>query len=70
MNIKIIDVKKTHSSCNFCNRGILDTEHGYRVEYPYEKVFEISSQKANGFVACMCGECAKELSNAINKHNI
>jgi hypothetical protein len=58
-------VRKDNESCNFCNRGELNTL-GFGLIYPYEYVYLIK-RETNGLTAAICEDCLKELTEKAGK---
>lgn len=64
LRIKKENVRKDHSSCNFCTKGTLKA-NGNGLEYPYEEVYSFTREEGSGLLACICEECLKELYDKI-----
>jgi hypothetical protein len=58
-------VKEEFCSCNFCDRGSVNTS-GYGLVYPYEKVYSFK-RDGTGLLAFICPDCLKELQSKVNE---
>ena len=59
MNVKLKNVIKDNTSCNFCNKGELN-DIGDNLIYPYKTIY-VFQRGNNSLEAAICDECFEEL---------
>ena len=60
MRCKIKSVVADNTSCNFCDKGVLNRS-GTGLSYPYVHVTTFQ-RNGSGLIASICNDCLKELN--------
>ena len=69
LEIKIENVVRDYTSCNFCNRGELN-DSGKGLKYPYESVISFTREYGGGIKVSICKSCLDELISKTKNINI
>ncbi len=68
MEVKKQNVRKDSTSCNFCDKGELNSNHNGLV-FPYDEVITFKKE-GNGLLANICRKCIDELIKKADSLNI